>query len=154
MRVPAVLLCLILAARPAYAQQQARAVRIVGAPPVVDGRLDDPAWRTAPPLTDLRQRDPDEGAAASESTTVRFVYDNDALYVAFRGYDDDPAGIVSRLVRRDQHVSADEFTVSLDSYGDGRTAFAFTVNPSGARRDVFIYDDGGGRDASWNPVYE
>ena len=154
MRVPAVLLCLILAARPAYAQQQARAVRIVGAPPVVDGRLDDPAWRTAPPLTDLRQRDPDEGAAASESTTVRFVYDNDALYVAFRGYDDDPAGIVSRLVRRDQHVSADEFAVALDSYGDGRTAFEFVVNPSGARRDVFIYDDGGGHDDAWNPVYE
>ncbi len=154
LRLPAMLLCLAGAARGASAQQEARAVRVVGEAPVVDGRLDDAAWRTAPPLTDLRQRDPVEGAAASESTAVRFVYDDDALYVGFRGYDDDPAGIVSHLVRRDQRVSADEFSVALDSYDDGRTAFAFIVNPSGARRDVFVYDDGGGHDDSWNPVYE
>ena len=153
-RLPATLMCLALVARGARAQQQAQAVRVAHDAPVVDGRLDDPAWRTAPPLTDLRQRDPHEGAAASESTTVRFVYDDDALYVGFRGYDGDPAGIVSHLVRRDQRVSADQFTVSLDSYGDRRTAFAFSVNPSGARRDVFIYNDGGGHDDSWNPVYE
>jgi hypothetical protein len=148
------LMCLALAARSARAQQQAMAVPVAHDAPVIDGRLDDPAWRAAPPLTDLRQRDPHEGAMASESTAVRFVYDGDALYVGFRGYDGDTAGIVSHLVRRDQRVSADQFTVSLDSYGDGRTAFAFSVNPSGARRDVFIYNDGGGRDDSWNPVYE
>jgi hypothetical protein len=153
LRLSATLLCLAAAAPAASAQQVARAVRVAGDAPAIDGRLDDAAWRTAPPLTGLRQRDPDEGASESERTVVRFVYDDDALYVAFRGYEN-PAGIVSHLARRDQRMSGDAFTVALDSYGDGRTAFAFTVNPSGARRDVFIYNDGGGHDDSWNPVYQ
>jgi hypothetical protein len=139
---------------PAVRAQAARAVRVRGAPPAIDGRLDEAVWRSAPALTALRQREPVEGAAPSESSAVRFLYDDDALYVGFRGYDDDPADIVSRLVRRDERVSADYFAISLDSYGDGRSAFEFGLNPSGARRDVFIYNDGGGRDPSWDPVYE
>jgi hypothetical protein len=85
---------------------------------------------------------------------VRIGYDDHALFVAFRGFDRAPQQIDSRLVRRDQFVSADNFTLYLDSYADGRTAFEFTFNPSGARRDVFIYGDGTGRDDSWDPVYD
>ncbi|MBI2403047.1 MAG: hypothetical protein HYV20_10015, partial [Gemmatimonadetes bacterium] len=46
------------------------------------------------------------------------------------------------------------FNLFIDSYYDRRSAFEFSFNPSGARRDVFIYDDGGGRDESWDPVYD
>ncbi|MDX1661528.1 MAG: hypothetical protein R3326_07035, partial [Gemmatimonadota bacterium] len=38
---------------------EARAVRIEGAPPAIDGRLDDPAWDAAPVLTGLVQKIPD-----------------------------------------------------------------------------------------------
>ncbi len=37
--------------------------------PVLDGRLDDPAWRAATPISDLRQREPLEGVEASERTS-------------------------------------------------------------------------------------
>lgn len=136
------------------AQQDARAVRISGEEPIIDGRLDDPAWASAPPLTQFVQREPVEGAAASESTEVRFVYNDRALFVAFRGYDREPGKIVGRLVRRDQRIISDYFNLFLDTYYDRRTAFEFSINPSGARRDVFIYDNGGGRDESWDPVYD
>ena len=139
---------------PVAAQEEARAVRAQGAPPVIDGRLEEGAWAGAPPLTQLTQREPVEGSAPSESSQVRFVYSDEALYVGFRGFDRQPNRIMGRLVRRDQRIISDYFNVFIDSYYDRRSAFEFSFNPSGARRDVFIYDDGGGRDESWDPVYD
>src|SRR5262245_66593550 len=62
------------------------AVRRSG-PVVLDGRLDEPAWRVAEPITDFTQVDPDEGKPASQRTEVRFLYDDDALYVGAKMYD-------------------------------------------------------------------
>ncbi len=134
--------------------QEAHAVRVNGDAPVVDGRLGDEAWLLAPPVTEFVQRNPDEGAAVSESTVVRFLYTDRDLFVAYRAYDRQPNRVYGRLVRRDQRTSADYFSLFIDSYHDRRTAFEFSINPSGARRDVFIYDDGRGRDDSWDPVYD
>ena len=41
----------------------------------VDGVLDDSAWATALPITEFRQREPQEGAAPSQRTTVRVLFD-------------------------------------------------------------------------------
>lgn len=68
-------------------------------PPSLDGGLDDGAWRAAPPTGGFRQIDPIEGEAASESTIVRIVYDDDAIYVGVRLYDSDPRRILFRGVR-------------------------------------------------------
>ena len=64
------------------AQQPAAPAKLTGvlipsgtATPVLDGRLDDVAWRAATPIDDLRQREPLEGAAATERTEVRVVFD-------------------------------------------------------------------------------
>jgi len=150
----AVAIGLTASAGAARAQDAAVAVWTNGDPPVVDGALDDPVWATAPPVTAFRQRNPEEGAAPSESTAVRFVYSAHDLYVAFRGYDDSPSEVYGRLVRRDQSTAADYFSLFLDTFHDKRTAFEFSINPSGARRDVFIFDDGAGRDDSWDPVFD
>jgi len=97
------------------------AVRVDRAP-VVDGRLDDPDWALAPPITDLVQTDPDEGRPVSEPTEVRVLYDATAVYVGARLFDTAPARIVRRLARRDASTHSDEFRVFLDSYYDRRTA--------------------------------
>ncbi|NIM50892.1 MAG: hypothetical protein GTN62_10630 [Gemmatimonadales bacterium] len=152
--IAALSLGLTCASATGLAAQEARAVRVNGDAPVIDGRLGDIAWRYAPPLTEFLQRDPVEGAAPSESTEVRFAYTDRDLYVAFRGFDRDPDRVYGRLVRRDQRTSADYFSLFIDSYYDQRTAFEFSINPSGARRDVLIYDDGIGRDDSWDPVFD
>jgi hypothetical protein len=146
------LICLPIAV--AQSQDEAIAVRVNGEAPVVDGQLGDEVWRYAPAITDFVQRNPIEGAAPSESTEVRFAYTDRDLFVAFRGWDRDPDRVYGRLVRRDQRTSADQFSLFLDSYHDGRTAFEFSFNPSGARRDVVIFADGAGRDDSWDPVYD
>jgi hypothetical protein len=151
-----VVLLAVLAPAPAITQsvEEATATRLNGSTPVIDGRLDDAVWQGIDALTDFVQQNPIEGAAPSESTEVRIAYDEHALFVAFRGYDRAPELVVGRLVRRDQRIAADNFSLFLDSYNDRRTAFEFSINPSGARRDVFIYGDGIGRDDSWDPVYD
>ena len=120
----------------------------------LDGRLDEPAWALATPVTAFLQIDPDEGAAASESTEVRVLYDADAVFVGARLFDSEPRRIVSRLARRDASTHSDEFRVFLDSYHDRRTAFEFIVNAAGVKKDVLIGDDGNFNDASWDPVWE
>src|SRR5689334_2733574 len=53
-------------------------------PPVIDGRLDDSAWADAPVDGRFSQLYPDEGKAPSETTEVRVLYDDRAIYVAVR----------------------------------------------------------------------
>src|ERR1044071_9882965 len=58
----------------------ARAHAVV-TPPVMDGRLTDPAWLEATPVTGFVQRELHEGAPVTERTEVRIVTDGQALYV-------------------------------------------------------------------------
>jgi hypothetical protein len=120
----------------------------------LDGRLDDPVWRTAAAVAGLRQRDPDEGRAVTESTEVRVVYDGAALYVGARLFDRDPGAVARRLARRDVETPSDEFRVMLDTYHDHRTTFLFAVSPAGVQRDAVAGDDGDDFDPSWDPVWQ
>ena len=47
----------------------------------IDGRLDEPAWAKARPVSGFRQFRPDEGAPASLPTEVRILFDEQALYI-------------------------------------------------------------------------
>src|SRR5207245_1958205 len=57
----------------------------------LDGRLDEPVWRTAPAATDFRQAQPREGQPATQRTEVRFAFDAAAIYVGARMFDDQGA---------------------------------------------------------------
>ncbi len=145
----------VASAQEAGARRESRAVRIVGAAPVVDGWLDDPAWQNAPPATEFRQRRPREGEPASERTEVRFLYDDHALYVGARMYSDDPAAIQAPVSRRDQIGEAERLLVSLDAFLDRRTAYTFGLTASGVRLDWYHPSDTeGSQDRSFDPVWE
>jgi hypothetical protein len=81
------------AQEPAPGPKEARAVLIEGRAPVLDGRLDDDVWSTAPAISDFTQKEPTEGAAATERTEVRFAYDHAALWVGARMHASDPTKI-------------------------------------------------------------
>ena len=56
-------------------------------PIVLDAKLDEAAWQAATPVTKFLQIDPDEGKPATQRTEVRFLYDDEALYIGAKMYD-------------------------------------------------------------------
>jgi uncharacterized protein DUF5916 len=131
---------------------QVRAIRAVQ-PLVIDGRLDDPIWRTADRVTGFMQRDPLEGTTPSESTVVFVAYDDAAIYIAARLYDSHPDSIVGRLGRRDDDANSDRFNVYLDPYHDRRSGVYFGVDAAGTLYDgVLLNDDWD--DNSWDGVWD
>lgn len=115
----------------------------VDAPIALDGRLDEPAWSTAPAAHGFRQIDPKQGEPATSDTEVRVLYDDANLYIGAICHD--PAGKdgvrVPDLRRDFDYYANDLLGISLDPFGDGRTAIAFQVNPFGALRDLQVFDD-------------
>jgi hypothetical protein len=137
---------------PPLAPRLATALRAEAAP-VLDGRLDDPVWGTATPLTGFVQRDPQEGQPGTERTEAWVAYTPHALYVAVRAWDSDPSGVTARLTRRDEDSPSDWIAVGIDSYFDRRTAFGFFVNPAGVKRDTYLFNDVE-EDDSWDAVWD
>jgi len=118
----------------------------------IDGALDDAGWASVPITGDFVQRFPDAGAAPSQRTEFRVAYDDKAVYVGVRMFDESPSQIRSLLTRRDQSSASDWILLGLDSYHDRRTGFVFGLNPAEVQRDFLLYDDSM-EDTSWDAVW-
>jgi len=133
----------------------ARATRVVGEAPRIDGDLGDHAWAQATVIADFVQKIPVEGAAPSVATEVRLLYDDHGLYVGARLRRGDPQAIRTSITRRDGESDAEVFTVSLDPYLDRRTAYSFSVSSGGVRGDAYHSQDSedSGREAQFDPIW-
>ncbi len=129
------------------------AVQINGSRIVIDGRLDDKIWESAPRQGDFIQRNPDDGSKGTQDTDFAVCYDSDVLYVGIRAYDDQPHLIDGILTRRDESSPSDWLYISIDSYHDHRTAFEFGLNAAGVKQDLRRFDDTNA-DFDWNAVWE
>src|SRR5262245_28930700 len=92
-------------------RKQARAVRIDDGVMRLDGRLDEPAWQQAPPVTDFTQKEPTEGAVPTDAMDVRFIFDGTALYVGARMYTQTSQEVQAPLGRRDNAGQAEHIQV-------------------------------------------
>jgi hypothetical protein len=105
----------------------------------LDGVLDEAVWRTATVATDFRQREPDNGAPATERTEVRLVFDDDRLILGVMLHDTEPDRVLGNQMQRDQSFDADDrFMWTIDTFLDGRTGYFFEINPSGAMGDGLV----------------
>jgi hypothetical protein len=113
--------------------------KIPGAPPQVDGRLDDEIWNAAEGVNGFLQRDPDNGKPMTEETRVQVAYDNRYLYIAVTAMD---SGAVSAgMGRRDEGPPTDIVNIGLDPRHDHLTGYIFQTNPSSWQGDMSVYDD-------------
>ena len=102
----------------------------------LDGRLDEAVWGRAAPATDFLQQDPDNGAAATERTEVRAVYDRSRLYLGVICFDSEPGAVLGNQLQRDQALDGDDrFMWTIDTFLDGRSGYFFEINPSGLMGD-------------------
>lgn len=127
---------------PLEARRRIEAFRVDVAPDI-DGDLSDQVWQRAVPTGDFVQREPNQGQKASHASIVRLLFDDTALYVSAQL--EQPGGWTAfnqRDLRRDFSLSeCDNFSVILDTLGDGRNAFSFSINPFGAQREEQVLDD-------------
>ncbi len=102
-----------------------------------DGKIDEPAWKTANSTGDfVRSTD---GNKADQKTTAQLLWDDKNLYVAFQMEDKD---VWSTLSKPDDKLWTQEAVeIFIDADGDGKTYVELQTNPLGA-----VYD-------SWLPVY-
>ena len=109
----------------------------------IDGVLDEPDWKAAAPIGEIRQREPHEGQRATESTEVKLLYDSRNLYVGVMCFDSDPKHIIGTQMSRDADLSADDrIEILIDSFRDRHNAFYFATNPLGALVDALVIENG------------
>lgn len=147
----AVLTVPVLGAEPLAAQQAPIGAAPVGiarqidARPVINGRLDEAVWQSAAPLTGFIQREPNDGAVASERTEVRLLYDSDAIYVGVWAYDTRADQIVPGEAIRDFEVTdADAVIMVFDTFKDEQNGFVFGTTPAGIEYDGQVASAGSG----------
>ncbi|HUP46360.1 MAG TPA: DUF5916 domain-containing protein [Thermoanaerobaculia bacterium] len=129
---------------------QLRAVRATG-PINIDGDLSDPAWQNAPEFTDFTQHDPDDGQPATLPTSIRIVYDDEAIY--FGAKMTDPERPTALLARRDNFTQSDFLAINIDPQLDRLSGNAFVVSPANVQVDTVLYNDIG-EDSSWDGVWQ
>ncbi len=132
----------------------ATAVR-TAVPPVLDGLLTEDAWSQAPPIDTFLQKDPQEGAPASEKTEVRILFDARHIYFGVTCYDSDPEGIRATELRRDNSLNNDDvFELILDTFHDHRSGYLFRINPLGTQHDSTLTGEGLATNVNWDEKWE
>ena len=108
----------------------------------------------------LTEIEPREGVVPDARTVVRVLVSADALVIGIRCDDPNPAGIVSFARERDSDLAAeDHVRIVLDPFLNGRSGYVFAVNPTGARYDALITDQGqqrssGRENPNWDTIWE
>ena len=128
--LPLLLLALLTPAAqaaPTYLLQRAEG------PIAIDGRLDEPTWAKAKPLSPLRDL---SGAHSPYAVDIRMAYDDDCLYVAARL----PAKTLrATLTQRDSVIYRDDdFEVFIDPFARGRDYLELEINQLGTVWDLFL----------------
>jgi hypothetical protein len=136
-----------------YAQRTLQTQRINVAPKI-DGLINETEWNLVSPANGFINNSPDFGKPATKKTEVWFLYDDEAVYVAAKIYEN-PNDIRKQLTARDneQRQDVDFFSVLLDTYNDNQNAFQFTVTSRNVQSDVRI-SLASQRDYSWDAVWE
>lgn len=122
-------------------------------PPQIDGLLMEEIWRTAQPVSDFIQREPNTGQPFSERTAVYVGYDKDYLYIGFRCWGN-PDMITAKELARDVSLAYDDrVQVILDTYLDKRNAYWFQVGPRGSIGDAIVSENGAAFNKAWDGLW-
>ena len=120
----------------------------------IDGKLDESAWQTAQPITQLYQYEPRAGDRLTEDTEIRFLFNEHTFYMGIYCFDRDPAGIIARAMERDFYIPQDDYVYFfLDTFHDQRNGYVFSINPNGARYDGLV-SRGTHINSQWDGVWQ
>ena len=121
----------------------------------VDGKFDEPIWDYAPIATDFVMFSPDNGKPISKEkkTEVQIVYNDDAIYIAAKMYDDEPNKILKEITQRDNFGTAENFGIFINGFNDCQQDFRFYVSAAGVQADC-IFTNQNDEDFTWDAIWE
>ncbi len=118
---------------------------------VIDGKLDEGAWRAAQRRGNFLEKEPFPLVKMSVETEFAIMYDEENLYIGAWCFDTEPEKI-NRLIAPRGTDGPDNLFIFIDSYHDHRTGYKFTVSASGVQSDELRYDDLK-RDPNWDGIW-
>lgn len=110
-------------------------------PPKIDGNIEE-EWERVSPSSPFWEYFPADTLLAKQQTKVKFLYDNQHLYVLIEA-DNPEENYITPSLRRDfSSRNSDSVTLVLDTFNDGTNAFLFGTNPEGVQREALISNGG------------
>ena len=113
---------------------------------IVNGMLDEPAWKNASVADGFWMTEKDQWPA--EKTEVLVIADEGHLYFGFRAYDGQPDKILAYQTRRDGGLGLDDQVgVELDPFHNHREISTYSINSIGTQDDAIA--GGRARNIQW-----
>lgn len=141
-----------------HAQEESRpriAVGTLQGDFMLDGKLDDADWKTAPVLDHFQTVVPEEGGTPSGKTHVQVLASPRFLIIGIECFDDDPSRIVNFSKLRDVELeNEDHIRIVLDPFLDGQSGIILAVNAGGARYDALVSNRGESENEAWDAIWE
>lgn len=109
--------------------------------PIIDGKIDDEIWKSAAVFNNFIQITPGDNIQASKETIAYLGYDEKNLYLSVMSFDEADK-IRATLAKRDQVGGEDNIRLTLDTFDDGRRAYALFFNPFGIQGDGIQTENG------------
>ena len=121
---------------PAVWSRQSFTVPFCPQPPAMDGRLDDPCWKTAMKADGFFRYGGGHPAPAAEQTQAWICADKTHLYLAFRCLDDHPEQIRAGETQRNGNIYHDDYVgIDIDSQNSRRGFSSFFVSARGTQAE-------------------
>lgn len=138
-----------------YGQKKTIQTTFISDPITIDGKIDEKSWNLVVPAADFVMFQPDNGkpVVSERRTEVKVLYDNTAIYVSAKMYDNEPNKILKEISKRDDFGTADFFGIFINGYNDGQQNFQFFVNAADGQADC-LATDSNGEDYSWDAVWD
>ena len=108
---------------------------------VLDGLFKEKGWLMANWTSNFTQMKPFPGEAPSKKTEVALLYDQEAIFIGVKCYDDPDS--VSRVlsIRDDFNPNLDLFAIFIDTYQDQQNGFFFGITSRGVQLDSKIFNE-------------
>lgn len=111
-------------------------------------------WESANEITDFWQWFPVDTLKATQPTVVKFLFDEDNLYLLAISYSESSEIIVPSLRRDFFGRGNDNITLLLDTFMDGTNGFMFGTNPMGVQRESLISNGGNNFQRDYNSSWD
>ena len=117
-------------------------VNYIDNPITLDAELSEDEWKNTKGASGFWQYFPLDSIQAKQQATIKFLFDDDNLYVGIKVNALANDFIIPSLRRDFSAGGSDNITLLFDTFNDGTNAFIFGTNPYGIKREMLL--SGGG----------